>query len=69
MNIDGKTVAKVARMKKPEYDDSGWLKLEFTDGTFCVIVACYGDFTGDSEGEYPTTIGISDSDEGLIPSN
>ena len=68
MNITGKTIAKVTEMKKPEYDDTGWIKLDFTDGTHCVIWAGYGGYTGDSEDEYPTCIGITDDADGLIPS-
>jgi len=68
MNIIGKTIANVTEMKKPEYDDTGWLKLDFTDGTHCVIWASYCGYTGDSEDEYPTCIGISNDMEGqLIP--
>lgn len=70
MDITGKTIAKVTRMEKPGYDDAGWLKLDFTDGSFCVIWAGYDDssYTGNSEGEYPTRIGIDDTDTGLMPS-
>jgi hypothetical protein len=68
MNITGKTIAQVTEMKKPEYDDTGWLKLDFTDGTHCVIWAGYDSYTGDSEDEYPTCIGITDDVDGLIPS-
>jgi len=68
MNITGKTIARVTEMQKQGYDDTGWLKLDFTDGTHCVIWAGYGCYTGESEDEYPTRIGISDDDEGLVPS-
>ena len=54
-------------MRKPEYDDTGWLKLDFTDGTHCVIGAGYGSYTGESEDEYPTCIWFTDDAEGLVP--
>lgn len=66
-DLQGKTIAKATQMKKPTYDDDGWLKLEFTDGTSCVIWAGYGGYTGESEDEYPTTIGVIESDDGLEP--
>ena len=69
MNIIGKTITSVTEMKMPEFDDTGWLKLDFSDGTYCVICAGYGSYTGNSEDEYPTRIGISDSAEGLLPSS
>lgn len=67
MNLTGKTISAATRMKKPEYDDEGWLRLDFTDGTHCVIVAWYGGYTGESEDEYPTSITIADNIEGLVP--
>jgi len=51
MDITGKTITKVTEMKKPEYDDTGWLKIDFTDGTHCVIYAGYFGYTGKSEDE------------------
>ncbi len=67
MNITGKTIAKATKMKLPQYDDTGWLKLEFTDGTSCVIVAGYGEWTSESEDEYPTRIHIAENIENLVP--
>lgn len=66
-DIIGKTIASVTEMKKPQFDDEGWLRLEFTDGTACTIVSSYGGYTGNSEDEYPTFIGITDKLEGLVP--
>ncbi len=66
-SIIGKTISKATRMKKPEYDDTGWLKLDFTDGTCCVIVSYYGGYTGLSEDEYPTYIGFRDESDDLVP--
>ena len=60
-DIVGKTVASVHRMKHKFYDDSGFLRINFTDGTHCTIEAGYEDvFTGLCEGEYPTTIELAD---------
>ena len=68
MNITGKTIAKVTKMKKPEFDDAGWIKLDFTDGTICIIMAGYHEnYTGSSECEYPTWIEITEDEEGLVP--
>jgi len=62
----GKTITSATKMVKDDYDDTGYLKLEFSDGTSVVIVGGFdGDWTGDSEGEYKTTIGIVDSIDGL----
>jgi hypothetical protein len=66
-HLVGKTIASVTKMKKPQFDDEGWLRLEFTDGTSCVIVASYQDYTGDSENEYPTLIKIVNEVDGLVP--
>lgn len=66
-DLQGKTIAKATQMKKPKYDDDGWLKLEFTDGTSCVILAGYGGYTGESEDEYPIGIDVIESDDGLEP--
>lgn len=66
----GKTILSTTVMKRAGRDDAGWLKLEFADGTSCVIVASYGLHTGDSEDEYPTRIYITDDTNyiaGLIP--
>lgn len=65
MNIVGKTIERVTKIRKPEYDDPGWLKLNFTDGTHCTINAGIGSFTGFSEDEYPTFIEISNDTKGL----
>lgn len=67
MNIIGKTIAKITKMKKPQYDDTGWLKMDFTDGTHCIIWAGYDGWTLKSEDEYPTRIGIADHVDGLVP--
>ena len=66
-DIIGKTIISVTEMKKPQFDDEGWLRLEFADGTACAIVASYGGYTGNSEDEYPTLIGITGQLDGLVP--
>jgi len=65
MNIIGKTIEKVTKIRKPEYDDPGWLKLNFTDGTHCIINAGIGSFTGFLEDEYPTFIESTNDTKGL----
>lgn len=57
--LNGKTIHSTTRMCKPPYDDTGWLRLDFTDGTHAIIIAGYMGYTGQSEDEYPTTIGIT----------
>jgi hypothetical protein len=54
----GKTISAIQKMKPVNYDDTGYLKIMFTDGSTCYIVAGYSSYTGQSEDEYPTTIGI-----------
>lgn len=66
-DIVGKTIQSATHAKRPEHDDEGWLLLEFTDGSKCVIDAWYGAYTGESEDEYPTSIGITDKTDGLVP--
>ena len=65
-DLIGKTITEAEIMKMPAYDDDGWLRLTFTDGTKAVIVASYGGYTGRSEDEYPTRIDITDDEEGLV---
>ena len=67
-DIEGKTIKTARKVACETSDDEGWLLLEFTDGTKCTIVAGYGEeYTGNSEGEYPTSIGISDETDGFAP--
>ena len=56
----GKTIAAVKHQKLIEWDDEGFLRVEFTDGTHCTIESGYGNCTGESEDEYKTVIGIAD---------
>jgi len=73
MTLDGlklKTIRSAIIMKRPDYDDVGYLCLYFTDGTKCLVTAGYGGYTGKSEDEYPTNIGVSDREgcfERLVP--
>lgn len=69
MNIIGKTIAKVTKLRNPSFDDARWLKLDFTDGTYCVVTARCGDYTDHSEQEYQLFIEITEDAEGLIPSS
>lgn len=57
-DLVGKTVASATQMKLIQYDDEGYLRLQFTDGTECMIIGGYLSYTGESEDEYPTAIGI-----------
>ena len=66
MNIIGKTIKEVAKLKMPQYDDAGWLRLEFDDGSSCIIEAWYGSFTGESLDEYPARIDIVEDRDGFI---
>ena len=58
-DLEGKTISKATQMKLKEYDDDGFLLLEFADKSKCLIEASYGGYTGDSENEYPTYISIA----------
>ena len=66
-NIIGKTIVKVTKMKHPKFDDEGYLKLDFSDQTYCVIIACYKCYTGGSADEYPTDILMVETDKDLVP--
>ena len=68
VDLVGKTISSITQMKLREYDDMGFLKLEFTDGTFCFIIGGYGGYTGGSEDEYQTVINLEeDPKEDLVP--
>jgi hypothetical protein len=54
----GKTIKSVEQCKAKDTDDSGYLKITFTDDSFVFIESYYGDFTGNSYDEYPTGINI-----------
>lgn len=64
-DIEGKTIKEANHKKMKHYDDTGYLELVFTDNTSCIIVSNYGDYTSNSEGEYPTLIDIENEIDGL----
>jgi len=66
-DLIGKTIAKATRYKLTKFDDEPILKLEFTDGTHCCVLATYGGYTGDSEDEYPAFIGRKDDAGDMTP--
>jgi hypothetical protein len=69
-DIEGKTIKSATQSKLRMGDDTGWLVLEFTDGTQCAIEAYYSaEYTGDSDGEHPTRIRIDARVDHLIPVN
>lgn len=58
----GKTIIKAIIKKiSEEHDDKPILELEMDDGSIFIIEAGYGDYTGDSEDEYPRFINIKKS--------
>ena len=65
-DIVGKTIQSAMQVKRPIYDDEGYLLLEFTDGSKCVICSWYDRYTGNSEDEYRTGISISDQVDGFV---
>lgn len=65
-DLIGKTITAADLMKLPRYDDTGWLRLTFSDGTSCVIVSSGDEYTGDSLEEYRQEISIVDHVEGLV---
>lgn len=66
-DIVGKTIQATTHVKRPAYDDEGWLLLEFTDGSKCIVHSWYSAYTGQSEDEYPTGISITDETDGFVP--
>ena len=57
-DLIGKTITNATQQKLSDHDDSGFLELQFSDGTTALIVAMYGGYTGNSEDEYPTGLYI-----------
>ena len=55
-DLIGKTITGVTKKKVVDCDDNGFLELKFSDGSTALIVASYGEWTGESEEEYPTRI-------------
>jgi hypothetical protein len=63
----GKTITQAMFMEHPDYDDKGYVRLEFTDGTTVLLTAYNGEYTGNSRDECPNHISITDRDDNLIP--
>ena len=55
-DLIGKTITEATQKKLSKHDDRGFLELKFSDGTKCVIIGGYANYTGESEDEYSTTI-------------
>ncbi len=64
-DLIGKTIANAKIQKLSKHDDTGFLKLNFSDGSECLVVASYGTYTGNSNDEYPTLISIADKFKGV----
>jgi len=59
---------RAIRMKHPDYSDTGWIRLTFTDGTSVDIVAGFGQWDdGKANDEYPTNITVCEINKELIP--
>ncbi|NJN61138.1 MAG: hypothetical protein HC795_06055 [Coleofasciculaceae cyanobacterium RL_1_1] len=56
--LEGKTIAKAELVRSAMQDDIGRLRLDFTDGTTLFLVAGFGNYTGESVDEYPTTLKV-----------
>lgn len=64
-DLVGKTIKAVQQLKLKEYDDKGFLLMEFTDGEKALIGGGYRGYTGESEDEYQTVVWITGEDDGL----
>ena len=56
-SLKGKTITKARQMRLLGHDDSGFLRLDFSDGSHVTIEGGYDGYTGRSEDEYVTVIG------------
>jgi hypothetical protein len=65
--LKGKTILEVEWLRYLDYDDKGYLLLEFHDGTRALIAAYHQGYTAKSRDEYQTNISVSflSSDEDL----
>ena len=61
--IIGKTIKSIKQKQLKDYDDKGYLEIEFTDGCKVIIESIYYCYTGGSRGEYPTGIFIQSIEE------
>ena len=60
-DIENKTIKKITKRCHSQFDDCGYLDIEFTDGTKVCIVGGYDEiWSGMSVNEYPTTIRIKE---------
>jgi hypothetical protein len=56
-DLIGKTINSAYFMKHISTDDTGYIKLNFTDNTEIIIQGyCDSEWTDNSQGEYPTRI-------------
>ena len=60
-DLIGKTITAASIEQLAATDDTGFLVLQFSDGSEAVIIAYYDSYTGNSDDEYPTRIGITDT--------
>ena len=65
-NLIGKTIVAVKQKMLIGHDDNGFLEMQFSDGTKATIVACYGEYIGGSEDEYPTGIFVTERYHGKL---
>jgi hypothetical protein len=59
-DLTGKTIKDIKQKKLVGHDDEGFLLVTFEDGTSVLIVSLYDSYTGNSFGEYPTSITLED---------
>jgi hypothetical protein len=62
-DFEGKKIVKIEKMKFKKFDDTGFLKFVFDDGTHFIIYSWFGGYTGKSFDEYPTRIGVVQEDK------
>lgn len=62
----GKTIINVELLKNRNTDDSGFVKLTFSDGDTAIVAGGYGRYTGDSNDEFPTKISLLGRDDFLV---
>jgi hypothetical protein len=61
-DLIGKTIVAAKQKKLKNYDDDGFLELQFSDNTKVIIIAFYDmNWTGHSQDEYPTRIYVNDN--------
>lgn len=66
-DLVGKTIKSAHFMKHISTDDTGYLKLNFTDDTEIIVQGYYEDqWSGNSGGEYPTRINFYNPKESRL---